>query len=146
MACEMCGKSVELFKTNVESVVMELCKPCSRFGKAVREQKKIVLQKKNPRRRMEVTESLVPNAAKLVKDAREGLGLKQVELAKRIAERESIIQKIESGSFRPSTVLAKKLEKALKITLIEKIKENVDLPEEKPTKTGALTIADLMKN
>ena len=146
MGCEMCGKSVELFNTNVEEVVMKLCRPCSRFGKAVRTQKKIILQKKNPSRKMEVIESLVPNAAKLVKNAREGLGLKQVELAKRIAERESIIQKIESGSFRPSTSLIKKLEKTLKITLLEKVKEEIDLPEEKSTKTGALTIADLMKN
>ena len=71
------------------------------------------------------------------------LNLKQEELAQKIAEKVSVIHKVESKHLRPSLALAKKLEHFLNIKLIEKYKEE-------KTKTldftdSALTIGDLIK-
>ena len=80
--------------------------------------------------------------ARIVKEAREKLGLEQHQLAERIAERESVIHRIESGLLEPPIKLAKKLEISLKIKLIElyveEQKGNVDF------RNKALTIGDLI--
>ena len=47
------------------------------------------------------------------------MGLKQEELARKINEKESLIHKLENELVEPSLKLAEKLEKFLKIKLIE---------------------------
>lgn len=53
-----------------------------------------------------------------VKEAREKLGLTQAELAKKLKEKASVIQKIEAGKIVPDLRLAKELERALKIRIL----------------------------
>ena len=70
--------------------------------------------------------------------------LKQEELARRLAEKESVIHHIESGNFVPSLALARKLEKCLGITLVEipqleREKQHINFRDD------ALTIGDLLK-
>ena len=71
------------------------------------------------------------------------MNLKQKELAEKIAEKESIIHQLESGHMKPTISLARKLEKALNIKLIEiyKVQEKKQVDLSDPT----LTIGDLLK-
>ena len=85
---------------------------------------------------------ITPDYSELIKKKREKLGLKQEELAKKIAEKESIIHKIESGQFEPSVELARKLEKFLNIKLIEQHEEvKVSLGKKGE---GAATLGDVV--
>ena len=91
----------------------------------------------------EISEDVVSNYSELIKKAREKKGLKQDDLAKNIAEKESTIHKIETGALKPSFNLARKLELFLGIKLIgiseEKREINLNL------KDNSLTIGDLIK-
>ena len=56
----------------------------------------------------------------IVRKARESRGWTREELGAKIYEKVSVINRIESGKMEPDIKLAKKLEKTLNITLIEK--------------------------
>ncbi len=146
--CELCGKfNDNLIEAIVEGAVVSVCKSCSNFGHVILIEKPI--NQEIPKRKIviekepEEFEIIVNNYAQEVKQAREKLDLKQEELAQKIAEKISVIHKIESGHLKPSLALAKKLEHFLNIKLIEKYKEE-------KTKTvdftnSSLTIGDLIK-
>ena len=80
----------------------------------------------------------------MIKKTRERLGLKQEELAQKIAEKESIIHKLESGKIRPSMKLAKKLERFLEIKLVE-MEEEEESPIVPKGTGGGFTIGDMIK-
>jgi len=54
----------------------------------------------------------------LVKSHRMKMGLSQEELAKRVKERLTVIQKIETGKIAPDTKLCRELEHELRIKLL----------------------------
>ncbi len=143
--CEICGKRFDnLEKAIVEGVLINVCHDCSKFGKVITIKKPLI----EPERiisvqRKEETEDIVDNYAELIKQAREKKGLKQEELAMNIAEKESIIHKIETGSLKPSFKLARKLEQFLGIKLIELQEEKKDLSLN--LKDNGLTIGDLLR-
>jgi putative transcription factor len=87
---------------------------------------------------------IVANYSKIIKSAREKTGLKQEELAKKIAEKESVIHKLESGIMKPDIPLARKLEKFLRITLVESVEVSDDV-EEKRSSSEGLTLGDLIR-
>lgn len=64
---------------------------------------------------------LIENYGEIIRNARIKMGISQEELAKQISEKLTIIKKIEQGTFKPSIELARKLEKFLKIKIIEKV-------------------------
>ena len=69
--------------------------------------------------------------------------MKQEGLAKKLAEKESLVHKIEVGAFSPGLELARKIEKLLGITLLEKA-----APGDAPSgveKRGALTLGDIAR-
>ncbi|MFC1741192.1 multiprotein bridging factor aMBF1 [Nanoarchaeota archaeon] len=152
-ACEMCGKSMEtLQKAKIEGTVLELCPGCAKFGEIVR---RPYISSKNipqPRRQMvprrkEILEAITEDYAKKVRDAREKMGLTQEEFAKRLNEKHSIMQKIEGGQFTPSIDQARKLERLLKIELVEEIGEGGEIPIAKQTKSDddGFTMSDFIK-
>ncbi len=149
MQCDMCGSEEKLYKADIEGSILNVCKSCSRFGKIISEIKEpekikpkiIIITEPEPE--SEIIEMVVDDFAEKIRNKREELGLKQEDFAKMISEKESVIHKLETGEFQPSLELAKKLEKALKIKLIEEY-------EEKHKKTakissGPTTIGDLIK-
>lgn len=124
MMCDMCGQeSATLIPTLVEGTELNLCSNCSKFGKRIRKpvlrdkpiKSKSTVQEEEP----EEIEMIRSDYAKIIRDKRSDMGLKQEELAKMIAEKEAIISKMESGSFEPSINLARKMERMMKISLIE---------------------------
>jgi len=145
MICDMCRAGGTLYRAEIEGAVLTVCHECSKFGKVVG----IIEQKveKTPKTALmpekEVMEIVVKDYADKIKKKREELGLKQGQLAHKINEKESLVQKIESGNFEPSIGLAKKIGKFLKIKLVEEYEEIYENQEK--TKTGALTIGDMIK-
>ena len=131
-ACELCGKQGPLAHAMVEKVQMEVCHACSRFGRvlerrdvdALLHRKKMQTQPK----REEPQFAIVPDYAERIRKRREQLNIKQIDLARMVAEKESLVQKMEAGQFEPPLELAKKLERKLGITLVQQEKGDVRLP------------------
>ena len=146
MLCDMCGSSGKLFRAKVEGAELTVCQKCSKFGNILgvvkgQEEKKEIKLRKEPE--SESIEMIVQDYAEKIRKKREALGLTQKEFAKKINEKESLIQKIESGNFEPSIALAKKIEKFLKLILIEEYKETEE--KVRHSKVDSFTIGDLMK-
>ncbi len=143
--CEICGKTSKLVDTIIEGSMLSVCSSCTSFGNTViiperKEESAITKPKKLTL--MKEEEFVKKSYPHLIKEARERLGLKQKELAQEIAEKESVIHKLESGELEPSFLLAKKLENFLKIKLIEKHEEpksQINLSDK------SLTIGDLIR-
>lgn len=154
MQCDMCGKDTNLFITEIEGSQMKVCEKCASHGKIIKrivpeqpriEQKKtssIISKSAVPDSTKETIQIISPDFAKKVKDARENLGFKQEDFANMINEKQNHIRNIETGHSEPDVNLARKLERALKITLIE---ERV-LEKERPrnVSTDELTIGDMI--
>ncbi len=147
--CDMCGKETDLVVAIIEGSEMNVCSQCARFGKIIRKikppepiKKEIEkVGKEEPEK--EIIENIVESYGKIIKEAREKLGLKQEDFAKKINEKASLIHKIESEHQKPSIDFAKKIEKFLKIKLIEEEKlEKIKLDK---SDSESFTIGDIIK-
>ena len=143
MNCEMCGKNLDKsFKVEVEGVEMQLCDGCSSFGRIIERPKILVKIKKKIVKKEEFYEAIVEDYSNKIKNARELRKLKQKDLANKLAIKESLLHKIESGSMNLNLDIAKKLERFLNIKLIEKQKEE---HQKVKTEDTILTIGDMLK-
>lgn len=144
MVCELCGKEANLYKTLVEGTELDVCKDCAQFGKILQatrsSQERVRVQKlRSPEERIE---TIVEEYASKIREAREKRGLLQKELAIKLAERESVLQKLEAGQMKPSIDLAKKLEKHLGVSLIKE--EVVEAMAPSKSTAASLTLGDLL--
>ncbi len=128
MQCEICGAEAPLYKVKIEGTVMNVCANCMKYGEAIRTVSRKIHTKKPIVKSPEIVEDVVPNYAEIIRKAREDKGVKQEDFAKRINEKESLIHKIETGHFKPSLKLAKKIENFLGVKLIERIETPAKLP------------------
>jgi putative transcription factor len=140
MICEMCGKDVDsLSQVRVEGSVLSLCTDCARFGVVLSPPPAPVSTVRSapsgvgpssarfatPGRRMEERDlykelpdmELAPDWSKRIRVAREKLAWTPEDLGKKLNEKKSVVLKIESGGFRPSDVMVRKIERLLKIRL-----------------------------
>ena len=124
MQCDMCGRTAQLVKARIEHVELEVCEECARFGTVIARPR--APQQSTPGagrvQRMPVPEkkeTLVPAFAESIRKKREQLGLTQEAFARLLTERESLVQKMEAGTFVPSIDMARKMERILKMTLVE---------------------------
>jgi len=149
MQCDMCGAGRELVKAKIEGSVLDVCKHCARFGEIVRVPRSVSLHKKRPilkKKEDEKIAIIVPNYYTLIKNAREKMGLKQEDAAQKLAERESLYHKIETGRLKPSLGLAKKLERFFRIRLVEQYDDNMKaVIASAPVRKDAFTIGDMIK-
>lgn len=151
--CDMCGREASLVKARVEGTVLDICESCARFGEIISRppQSSSAMQKKQqiiqPIKRREVVQLISSDFASKIKNAREKLGLNQEEFAKRLNEKWSLLQKIESGQFKPSITLAGKLEKLLRIRIIEQFDEGGEVPfgDTNKKKSSEFTLGDFVK-
>jgi putative transcription factor len=147
--CDMCGAKTKLFKTVVEGTEMNVCRDCSKFGRVLGEIKEKEKPKKIEKIRIdagpdiEILQVIIKDYGQKIKKAREKLGLKQKDFAKKLNEKESLIHKIETGSFEPNLNLARKIERFLKIKLVEQHEEVHKTGTR--SKSDALTIGDFVK-
>ena len=148
-SCEICGKDTELFHAVIEGTDVQVCTVCGKFGKIIKKVREPIKQKikdtvkEETIPEKEIVQVVVPEYAEIIKKKREELGLKQEEFAKKISEKESLIHHIESGKFEPNVELARKMEKFLKVKLIEE----QELSKSVHFKAGAdqVTIGDFIK-
>lgn len=145
MNCELCGAEGELLRAIVEGTELNVCKRCGGYGKVIGRvrlpQKPAAAEQKKPDK--EILEVIAADYADKIKTAREKRGMKQEEFAKALSEKESLIHSIETGKYRPGIDLARKLEKFLKITLVEQQEETEGTAPKK--KEGEFTIGDFVK-
>jgi putative transcription factor len=87
---------------------------------------------------------LVDDYPQRIKRAREDLGFTQSELANKVGEKLSIIQKLETGKMRPSDVLIDKLDRLLRITLKALVEDDL-IPHDFEKSDVELTIGDIAK-
>src|SRR3989344_1407373 len=132
MGCDLCGNPAVFGTYLIESGELDVCKECLRYGAKAppkREAPSILAQKQaHEQRRLhlefpEEKEARVEGYGRLIRIKREKLGITQRQLGKMVADRESIINKIEAEDFTPSLSFAKRLEQALKIKLVEETKD-----------------------
>ena len=159
MECEICGKPVpenNPIRAKIEGSVMVVCKECSKLGKIQKAppKPKFVKQNKNKRptttrnkvysRNEEPSEELIEDFSMEVRKAREAKNWSREDLGKKINERVSVINRIETGKMTPDTKLTKKLENILDIKLLEKV-DNIDLNQFISNSSGERTLGNIMK-
>ncbi len=161
MLCELCGKEYpSLRSTKIEGSVLMVCGACSRFGEGVPQQRAqgdavmapVAERLANREKRMQEKdiyasageEMAVDDLGLRVRKKREALGMSQDDLAKKLNERKSIIQKIEGGDMTPDDKLAKKLEGALGLKLKEKVAP-LGVSQVKKSESKGMTLGDLIK-
>ena len=120
--CEVCGSAKAGIKASFDSVVLNVCQACSGAGKIIEQPNKPVLARQPilAYQAPESGETITPDFGKIISKARQQLGLKQDELALQVREKLPVSQAAEQGK-RLDLTLAKKLEKFLKIKVIETI-------------------------
>ena len=126
--CEVCGKPIygRPHLVVIEGVVMRVCDECARLGKPYSPPpRRTGAQQRAPRLTEEDLEDLVlaPNYNRLIKEARERMGLTQEELAAKVGVKASVISKVESGKLRPDVPTARRLESVLKVKILTRVDE-----------------------
>ncbi|MBN1644723.1 TIGR00270 family protein [Candidatus Woesearchaeota archaeon] len=147
MNCEMCGKKEAEYKTIVEGTELTVCAKCSAYGKVIRKPQLAIKTKQKEgfkkQEKPEKIEKIVIDYGQKIRKARTKKEMTQEEFAKKLNIKESLLTKIENSVLKPSIPLARKLEKILKIRLVEEIEDNEKV-EIKSRKTEAVTIGDLI--
>ncbi|MCK4883674.1 MAG: TIGR00270 family protein [Candidatus Diapherotrites archaeon] len=116
MQCEICGSSGNCVKIRFEGNNVFACQNCSSLGPRI--ENKPVYTSAEPGASARVESVLVKDFGERIKHARESKNLTLEEVAKKLFEKESFLQKIEHGHV-PSDDLAKKIESFFGITLFE---------------------------
>ncbi|MFQ6012088.1 MAG: multiprotein bridging factor aMBF1 [Thermoplasmata archaeon] len=147
--CEMCGAEQAGLRTVVvEGTRLMLCDRCARFGEEIqpRPARRPSLPGPPRRRRARPPEEpeydLAPDFPERLRRAREAQGWKREELARRINEKLSVLEKLEKGRMRPPDALVSKLERTLQVRLRERVEEGEG---PRRTETRPLTLGDLMR-
>lgn len=147
MNCDLCGKETELYRALVEGTELTVCSSCAKYGKVTGKIKIAIPEKKAQEKKAtpaseEAIEVVTGNFGELLKRKREELGLNQGEFAKKIAEKESMLQKLEAGAIRPTLERARELEKMLGLKLVEELKEE---PVSQQKSKDVMTLGDFVK-
>jgi len=140
MPCDLCGKDTQLCRAIVEGTELNVCASCAKMGKLMSRPQ---FRQTRSAPIAETIEILISGFGKKIRDARERKGLTQKEFAAMLNEKESIIQKIENETFKPTIEKAKRFEKILGIKLIGE--EEATPVKMAKDKSGPLTIGDLIK-
>lgn len=136
MDCEVCGGLIYGRGKNIiiDGARLKVCSKCvlsTNYASQTYKQqplgkKKTAVPKFSPRRAirkgkdtMHEDLTLVEHYNSLVRKSRENIGLTHDELSRKIGEKASLLQKLETGKMVPDQTLIKKLERALKIKLVQ---------------------------
>ncbi|MEZ0345498.1 MAG: multiprotein bridging factor aMBF1 [Infirmifilum sp.] len=128
--CELCGVELKgvAYRIVLDGAEMLVCSRCAR-GKTVLGTVHLGMETSThaakPRPVIKslpstYEEIIVDGYGELIRKAREKMGLTRELLAVMVGEKESIIRRIEAEQLEPSIELARKLEKVLKIKLVER--------------------------
>ena len=148
MGCEMCGKSQVEYAIEIEGTSLKVCESCKEYGQTV---SKLSTPTANTRRpvykvvdRAEMLEFITEGFGQKIKSARERQNMTQEDFAKKINEKLSTYHNVESGHLTPNIALARKLERALSIKLVEQIETGpLHMKSQAPQ---SMTLGDVMRN
>jgi putative transcription factor len=144
--CEMCGaETSDPNRVKIEGAELDVCDNCTEFGTEVRTEESSSTSTKystsssgsgssgstssggstgsssgGRSRRDDVyddLEELAPDYGDRIRQAREGAGMSQEDLAKQLNEKASLIRKLEHGDTLPSDDVQGKIERALEVDL-----------------------------
>lgn len=161
--CEVCGREIigKPARSLVEGATLVVCKHCASLGKELPgfperpQPARAAPAAIGPGRHSvrppveslpkSVEESdLVDDYPRVIKEAREKLGLSQQELGFKTKEKMTVIQKIELGKMLPTMRLTRELEHILRVKLLVP-KEEIEVPTPSPslTSTHEATLGDV---
>jgi putative transcription factor len=136
MQCEICGAEIPGApnKIVIDGSALDVCKSCARFGKAedkwspvprkiVPVERAFTVMRPKPRDHFKDLVEIVPEYGKIIREAREKLGLTLEKLAAVTKERAALIKKIERQELIPEDDVRKKLERELNIKLVDQASE-----------------------
>lgn len=136
MQCEICGAEIQGTPNRIviDRSTLDVCKSCARFGKAEDKwspvpRKVVPVERaftvKRPQRRDQFKDlvEMVPEYGRVIREAREKLGITPDELAATIKEKAALLKKIERQELVPEDRVRKKLEKELDIKLTDQATE-----------------------
>ena len=132
-----------MLKAVVEDAELNVCENCSKFGKVVGNVENMQRPISPKTAETEKIPILIENYPSIIRKRRESLNLTQEEFAKKISEKESLVHKLESGSFEPSLQLARKIEKSLNLKILEEYEEKHE--RQKNVKYESFTLGDFVK-
>jgi putative transcription factor len=158
----MCGKTVGTRRYMVEGTVMNLGLECAKYGTPLDSPAPAgspgAMQQGLERRAQRMTSRnvyeqeswvVVDGYGPMIHKAREAKGLTLEQLGNKVSARVPELKHIESGKLRPGDDLAKRLEKELGITVMERVEGPAPTVSgtKKPAAGGAgLTIGDILKD
>lgn len=150
----MCGRTGDLLRALVEGVDLSVCQVCAKHGQIQKNQHFSSFRSggyhQQGRRsfssppKQEKEWKVVDDFSRLLRSARERSTLSQEDFAVLLQERESVVNKWEAGTVKPSLETAKKLQKLLGLTLVV-IDEAVGEEIVSAKKSDELTLGDFMK-
>jgi putative transcription factor len=142
MECEVCGRDCErLLQALIEGARLAVCERCAKSGRVVAMPQQVSPQQVSAKRVQALREAEIsPDCAERIKNARERMRIGRDVLAELTNEKESYLRRIEAGDATPTEELARRLEKALGITLIEQAADEAGTAA---YKTKATTLADI---
>lgn len=140
-SCELCGKSGSLVEAEIEEVTMSACTSCAKMGTIIR---RPVFKKKQVRRQEQPDEQVRIDFAEVIRGERKKRGMTQQDFAQFLNEKQSLLMKYENGTLKPGLASARRLEKLLKIPLVEVVSSDSEF-EIKKIHTSSLTIGDMIK-
>lgn len=127
MDCEVCGKTImgNPFKAIIEGTKLLVCYECSHHSSATWRFDDKRPKINTPKKRISMPNKpilqgdleLLEDYGKMMRKARENLGLSHEELGRRIGEKVSVLRKLETNKMTPSVSLTAKLERILDIKL-----------------------------
>ncbi len=162
MECEVCGRQIfgRALNIVIDGAKLVACTDCAQFSisapqifrKEKAEVKKTTASAPRVRRqpaRMDETSligddlELVENYGFLVRKAREKMSLTHDELSRKVGAKVSVLQKLETGKMVPDQDLAKRLERTLKIKLLQ-LASRISVEEKFTGKPSELTLGDVV--
>lgn len=139
MNCEICGAYDARRRAKIEGTILNVCDSCVRSGEEVARVEIARRPKSVYTAPIEMSYSLKEDFGKIIKNNREKKGLTQEQLAAKIQEKHTIVNRIENG-WEPPLLVIKKLEKFLNI-ILRTASEEVDYKIK--VKEKGLTLGDI---
>lgn len=145
--CEICGTEAQLYLVEIDRAKLRVCRDCSKSGRVLESphiESKPRKSEKPPQRKQHATEfEIVPDYGTRIRNARSRMQIPRNVLAEMINEKESFLERVESEKTLPPEPLAKKLEKALGISLFEEA--GVESGGFSSNQQKGLTLGDIIK-
>lgn len=154
MDCDMCGKEAAAI-VEIEGARMTVCGSCSKHGKLVRQlpqapvkrrSSSIAVARPEPiREQSEISEQVRKDLPELLRKERSKRKMTHDEFAAVLQVRASTYHHFESGVILPDIELARRMEHALKLPIVQTVKTIKGAWKNDEEKKRGLSLGDFIK-